>query len=140
MDLEVVKTVKYEEYKANIISIRDKVFIQEQSVPKEIEIDGLDPLCRHALAIVDGNAIATGRIQQDGHIGRVAVLPEFRGKGYGKKIIHCLIEAGIQMGLNKVYLGAQLSVLDFYNSMGFKPYGDIFIEANIKHIMMNKHL
>ena len=64
----------YESHTKEICAIRHKVFVGEQNVPVELEIDGLDDEAKHALAFVDGVPIGTGRILSDGHIGRVAVL------------------------------------------------------------------
>lgn len=140
MEDHEIKIVSYNDNSNDIISIRKNVFILEQSVSSELEIDGLDSFCSHVLVYLDGNAIATGRIQTDGHIGRVAVLKKYRGSGYGRDVINELISHAKKDNLNAVYLGAQLSAKKFYTSLGFKSYGELFVEANIKHIMMKKEL
>lgn len=127
----------FDEYEEEIISIRETVFVKEQSVPKELELDGIDNECIHVLIKDDKKFIATGRIQKDGHIGRVAVLKEYRGKGLGKEVINSLIAWAKEHSLHQVYLGAQLQAVDFYKRIGFKEYGEIFLDAGIQHIHMN---
>jgi len=78
------KICDYESNTEDICSIRYEVFVDEQNVPEELEIDGLDNEAKHVLAFVDGVPIGTGRILSDGHIGRVAVLKDYRGFGIGK--------------------------------------------------------
>lgn len=124
------------DYKNEITTIRAKVFVEEQNVPKELELDGLDPKCGHVLVKSGSDYVATGRIQSDGHIGRVAVLKDFRGLGLGKEIIKSLIEVAKSKGLGKVYLGAQVTAKGFYSMLGFSEYGCIFVDAGIEHIMM----
>lgn len=128
---------KFHDYEREITSIRETVFVKEQNVPKELELDGLDTECDHVLVKCRSEFVATGRMQKDGHIGRVAVLKNFRGKGLGKEIILSLIEVAKSKGLGKVYLGAQLTAKKFYQKLGFKQYGEIFLDAGIKHIMMD---
>lgn len=121
------------------INIRRKVFIEEQQVAEEIEIDGMDPYAIHAVAYVENKAVATGRIIYDGDtykIGRVAVLKEERGKQYGDFIMRMLIDKAFLHGAQEVILGAQLHAVGFYEKLGFEPYGEVFSEAGIEHIHM----
>jgi len=85
-------TTSYKSNHKEICEVRFKVFVDEQNVPEELEIDGLDDDATHILILLDDKAIGTGRILSDGHIGRVAVLKQFRGKGVGKLIMKMLIE------------------------------------------------
>ena len=81
----------YKSHTEDICAIRYEVFVGEQNVPEELEIDGLDGEAKHVLAFVDDLPIGTGRILGDGHIGRVAVLRDYRGLGIGKMIMKELI-------------------------------------------------
>ena len=90
----------YESHTENICAIRYEVFVNEQNVPEELEIDGFDGEAKHALAFVDGVPIGTGRILNDGHIGRVAVLKNYRGLGIGKLIMKDLIKWA--QGMNQI--------------------------------------
>lgn len=122
-------------------AIREKVFIQEQHVPAELEWDSLDASCHHALALsASGDAIGCGRITPDGHIGRVAVLPEWRGKRIGTAILELLVDYARSRHYQKVELNAQVQAIDLYNKFGFESMGKVFMDANIPHIKMSLQL
>jgi hypothetical protein len=127
------------DYRSNskdICAIRYEVFVGEQNVPDELEIDGLDDEAKHVLAFVDDVPIGTGRILSDGHIGRVAVLKNFRGLGIGKSIMKELIKWAQDMNLEKVWLSSQWHAHSFYLDLDFVCVGEIYKEAGIDHIKM----
>ena len=118
-------------------SIREKVFIQEQSVPAELEWDGVDASCHHALALsANGEAVGCGRITPTGHIGRVAVLPEWRGKRIGTAILELLVDYARSQNYPRVELNAQVQAVMLYQKFGFETKGDVFMDANIPHLKM----
>ena len=127
--------------KNDLVRIRTLVFINEQSVPPDLEWDGYDKDCWHVIAhSEDGNAIATGRMLYDGHIGRMAVLPESRNQGIGSKILSKLIEIAKQQKLGEVFLHAQTSAIEFYLKHGFAITSEEFMDAGIPHVTMRKSL
>ncbi|MBP0049875.1 GNAT family N-acetyltransferase [Marinobacterium sp. AK62] len=126
--------------RASIASIRETVFVGEQEVPPELEFDGLDTCALHVLAYVDDQPVGTGRVLDDGHIGRVAVLKDFRGLGVGAGIVNALAEEAKGAGCERAYLGAQLQAVPFYRKLGYTPYGEEFMDAGIPHIHMEKWL
>lgn len=128
------------ENETSIRQIRTRVFIEEQAVDPELDFDGLDKSAIHVLVRLDGQPVATGRMLEDGHIGRIAVLKNYRGRGVGSKIVMCLIEEAKSRGYNRIYLGAQTHALGFYSGLGFTPYGDEFIDAGIMHRSMERIL
>ena len=131
------------DYKSNIediCAIRYEVFVDEQNVPEELEIDGLDGEAKHVLVFVDGLPIGTGRILDDGHIGRVSVLKDYRGFGIGKLIMKELIKWAQDITLKKVWLSSQWHAHSFYLDLGFVCVGDIYNEAGIDHIKMYRVL
>ena len=130
----------YESRTMEICAIRYEVFIDEQNVPEELEIDGLDGEAKHVLAFVDEVPIGTGRILSDGHIGRVAVLKKYRGQGSGKLIMKELIKWAQDMNLEKVWLSSQWHAHSFYLDLGFVCVGEIYKEAGIDHIKMFRSL
>ena len=130
----------YESNIKEICAIRYNVFVEEQKVPEELEIDGLDDKAKHVLAFVDSVQIGTGRILSDGHIGRVAVLKNYRGLGIGKLIMKDLIKWAQNMNLEKVWLSSQWHAHSFYLDLGFVCVGEIYIEAGIDHIKMYRTL
>ncbi|WP_338848710.1 GNAT family N-acetyltransferase [Massilia sp. W12] len=119
--------------------IRHAVFVEEQHVPDEIEQDQMDPYCLHAVAydVKSGAALGTGRLLPDGHIGRMAVLPEARGRGIGGIILRSLMQHAQQRGHGRVVLNAQTTVQNFYTQHGFDrtPLQE-FEEAGIAHVEM----
>lgn len=118
------------------MAIRETVFVHEQGVPPELEMDEFDQQAQHAIAKVNGSAVATGRILSDGHIGRIAVLKDYRGRGIGAALVRCLTEYARQQGWRRVYLGSQLHAEAFYERLGFQRYGDVFMDAGIEHCWM----
>ena len=122
-------------------SIREPVFVVEQQVPLEEEWDALDPKCHHVIARdAQNRAIGTGRLTPEHKIGRMAVLPEWRGKGVGEALLLALIEKARELGLREVTLNAQVGALGFYEKFGFAPYGERFEEAGIEHQAMRLEL
>jgi predicted GNAT family N-acyltransferase len=125
-------------------AIRRSVFIEEQNVPEEIEMDADDEHAFHALAILDGVAIGCGRMLEHGDaevkIGRMAVLREFRKTGVGAHILRFLIDRARARGLRRAILHAQLTAEGFYLKEGFKPVGGVFDEAGITHRKMERDL
>ncbi len=118
-------------------AIREKVFIQEQQVPVELEWDGLDAGCEHVLALAaSGNAIGCGRITPDGHIGRIAVLPEWRRQQVGSSILELLVDYARGRHYPKVELNAQVQAMPLYEKAGFHAEGEVFLDANIPHRKM----
>ncbi|MGK5047451.1 GNAT family N-acetyltransferase [Janthinobacterium sp. GB4P2] len=118
-------------------AIRFEVFVDEQKVPAEIELDDMDAVCLHAVAYDDtGNAIGTGRLLPDGHIGRMAVRQPGRGTGVGGAILQLLMEKARERGDAAVVLNAQTVAAPFYARHGFVQQGDVFEEAAIAHVEM----
>ncbi len=125
-------------------AIRRRVFIEEQQVPEEIEMDADDARAFHALAILDGVAVGCGRMLDHGvsevKIGRMAVLPEFRRTGIGAHILRFLIDRARTRGFRKAILHAQLTAEGFYLKEEFRPVGGVFDEAGIAHRKMERDL
>ena len=129
----VITTVSFEAEREAIYEIRKTVFIIEQAVPEEIEIDEHDSDARHVLAYVDGRAVGTGRITSDGRIGRMAVLAEYRGRGVGRAILDALIAIGCRAITPELFLSAQCHAIPFYERSGFVAEGPVYQEAGIDH-------
>lgn len=121
----------------HIRRIREAVFINEQGVAAKLEFDGLDDNAVQVL-IADnkGHYVGTGRMLDDGHIGRIAILPKARGQGLGAKVVQALVAEAIRLNYSGVYLNAQTHALAFYFKLGFSLLGDEFMEAGIPHQSM----
>lgn len=135
------KVVEYDSLeKESIHKIRNKVFTIEQGIPSETDFDGIDATALHALIYIDNIAVGTGRMLDDGHIGRISILKECRGIGLGGVLVKALIESATEKDYDRVYLGAQKHAIEFYLKLGFQPYGDEYLEAGILHCSMSKVL
>ena len=127
-----------EKYAPEIKNIRNKVFTNEQRIDPNMDFDGQDHDAVHVLIICNGKYVGTGRMLNDGHIGRLAVLKEFRGKRLGAEIVISLIKEAENNNLKRVYLGAQNHAVKFYKKLGFSKYGETYTEVNIEHVHMEK--
>jgi len=136
-----VSLVSWHDGEPLLKSIREAVFIKEQGVPADLEWDGLDEGCRHALAIShNGDAIGCGRMLADGHIGRIAVLPIWRKKKVGTAIMEALLDYARAHDYKQVDVDAQVMAVPFYRSFDFVEKGDTFMEAGLPHIKMRLKL
>lgn len=122
-------------------AVREAVFMREQGVPAELEWDGLDESSHHVLALSNsGQAIGCGRILLTAHIGRIAVLPEWRGKKVGTAILEGLLAYAGSKHYPEVDIDAQVQALPFYERFGFAAEGEVFMDANIPHRKMRLKL
>jgi predicted GNAT family N-acyltransferase len=124
-------------------ALRRRVFIEEQHVPEEIELDADDARAFHALALEDGRPVGCGRMVPHSDyvkIGRMAVLAERRGAGVGRRVLEFLLEHARRRGFRLAVLDAQLHAERFYLKQGFTPVGDTFEEAGIMHRRMKRAL
>jgi predicted GNAT family N-acyltransferase len=135
-----IELMSWEQARADASPIRFTVFVEEQGVPFEIELDEHDPVCIHALAFQDGKPVATGRLLPDGHIGRMAVLKDFRNRGIGGLLLKALMERARQRGDSQVILSAQVGAARFYEAHGFVRHGDEYLEVDIRHQEMRRRL
>ena len=131
-----MEIVAYKKYAEEIVAIRDEVFIREQKVPRELEMDGLDPDAMHVLAFDADGAVGTGRMLPDGHIGRIAVKRRYRGRGTGRMITQKLLDLARDLQLPEVWLSSQYHAREFYQRMGFVEQGERYEEAGIDHVKM----
>ena len=130
------------------LAVRRAVFVQEQNVPIEIEIDEHDgdpnliSTALHVLGRSGGVPVATGRLLLDSashaaHVGRVAVLADHRRHGWGRTVMEALQLLARQRGYSGILLSAQLHALPFYERLGYEAHGDVFLEAGIEHREMS---
>jgi predicted GNAT family N-acyltransferase len=138
----VIREASFEADEPQIRAVRFAVFVDEQHVPPEIEMDDRDPHCIHLLAHLGEDAVATARIdiEQHGKVGRLAVLAGFRRLGIGRELMERCHEIAARHGLGNVWCNAQVVATPFYSSLGYIEEGEIFDEAGIDHIRMTKQL
>ncbi|VAV94771.1 GNAT family acetyltransferase YjcF [hydrothermal vent metagenome] len=124
--------------------IRTVVFVEEQNVPMDEEIDGLDGEADHYLLCLNDRAVATARVRhldEVAKIERVAVLCGNRGLNIGRRLMEYIM-ADIQgnPAIRVMKLGAQIQVIEFYEKLGFTCYGDEFLDAGIRHRWMMRRI
>jgi len=130
----------WDKHKEQLSSVRHEVFVIGQNVPPELEVDKADSRYSHILALDGDKPVGTARLTDDGHIGRVAVLKDYRSMGIGRELIRQLEEIAFELGFNQVELGAQLHAIPFYEKMGYIPFGDTYMDAGIEHRQMKKKI
>ncbi|EFM10208.1 GCN5-related N-acetyltransferase [Paenibacillus curdlanolyticus YK9] len=127
----------------DVYRIRKKVFVDEQGVSEQEEYDEHETTASHVLAYYEGTPAGTGRIRLlDGiaKLERICVLPEYRKYGVGAAITSALEQQGKQLGAAKAKLHGQTHAERFYAKLGYETVSDVFLEADIPHVIMTKKL
>lgn len=135
-----IELLPWSEARAHAAPIRFAVFVEEQGVPRDIELDDADATSLHAVAFENQLPVGTGRLLPDGHIGRMAVLKAWRCRGIGGRILARLIEEARARGEREVVLSAQVHAAAFYRVYGFVEEGAEYIDAGIPHCTMRRSL
>lgn len=121
--------------------VRKKVFIDEQHVPPEIEMDSLDGTAIHFVGYLDNEPIAASRLRMVddyGKLERICILKECRGQSFGKQLINVMEKEIIKHGLAEAKLNAQTHAAGFYEQLGYSITSEEFIDAGIPHVTMAK--
>ena len=138
-----IKLVETEAEMEGALGVRFRVFVGEQNVPMEEELDEVDAIATHAIVVDGGEVVATGRVfyrDEDtaARIGRMAVDIEYRRKGIGGRLLRFLEDEATAQGVTTYILSAQVYVKDFYAAHGYIERGEEFLESDIVHILMRK--
>ena len=136
-----VKVVETEEELDAAIGVRFRVFVEEQQVPPEEELDAYDAAATHAIAVHQGRVVGTGRVildEDSARIGRMAVDREWRRHGIGGLLLLFLEEEARTHGATGFVLHAQEYVKSFYAAHGYEEHGEVFLEVDIFHVEMRK--
>ncbi|AMY05261.1 GNAT family N-acetyltransferase [Staphylococcus condimenti] len=124
--------------------LRKEVFVDEQNVPQENEFDEFEDESTHIIVYDnDKRPLATARYrsyQGKAKIERVVVVKDQRMHGIGRRLMQFIEEAAQKDGFKEAVLNGQIQAQSFYESLGYHPQGEIFIEEEIKHIKMQKQL
>jgi predicted GNAT family N-acyltransferase len=132
-----VKQTSWENSSECLTDIRYNVFVEEQHVPINEEIDEDDPHAVHWIAYdSDNKAIATGRLLSNGQVGRMAVLKEFRGRGVGSSLMRSIIRYANREDIRALGLNSQIKAIPFYERFGFIVQKEPFMDAGILHQYM----
>lgn len=139
-----VQIATTERQKQDAFAIRQQVFVVEQQISPEEEFDEYDPAAMHVVLYDNGVPVAAGRTRavdrETGKIERICVLASHRQKGAGRLIVEALEQAAMKQGLHKAKLHAQTQAEGFYQKLGYHTVSDVFIEADIPHVVMIKEL
>lgn len=148
-----IKIVSDQQEKIDAFLVRHEVFVMEQQVPPDLEKDAYDdhPDTVHLVAYIGNKPVAAARFRtlpsspESDHkiiakVERVAVLKSYRGNGNGQKLMYYLEQEAIKRGVQVLKLNAQLHASPFYAQLGYESYGDLFMDAGIKHVAMKKEL
>lgn len=131
----------WEELRAEAEPIRMAVFVHEQKVPADTELDEWDAVSLHAVVRdAQGVALGTGRLLPDGHIGRMAVSAQARGLGVGAVLLAGLVEEARRRGFAEAVLSAQTHAMGFYAKQGFVAEGEEYLDCEIPHRLMRLRL
>lgn len=134
------RQVSWRTGKTALSFIRRRVFIEEQNVSVEEEWDEYDEKAHHFLVFLDETPVACARVLDEGdcfHIGRVAVLANYRNQKIGRRLMEFILSWCQQnISDHKIYLHAQTTRIRFYEHLGFVTFGDVFMDAGIEHIEM----
>ena len=131
-----VRVADWQKDNAELRRIRETVFIAEQAVPAELELDAEDAEAVHFLAEEGDYAVGTARLLPDGHIGRVSVLKDWRGLKVGEALMRAVIDEAEKRGLRRQMLSAQVQATPFYERLGFEIVSGEYLDAGIPHVDM----
>lgn len=140
MTVKIVKTQKELE---DAYSVRKTVFVDEQDVPLEEEIDAYEDKAEHFVMYHEGSPIAAGRfrfVDGYGKVERICVLKEARKTGAGKAIMNAIEKYALEKDIHKLKLNAQTHAIPFYAGLGYKIVSEEFMDAGIPHKTMLKEL
>lgn len=136
-----ITEVSWSSHSDILMALRMRVFVQEQGIALDDEVDPNDAQHRHFLAFADSaEAIGCGRMTAQGQIGRMAVLPAHRHKGIGAELLSHIVRVAAASGAHCVFLHAQVDAESFYAKQGFTGTGKTFMEAGITHVTMRRAL
>lgn len=125
-----IKNVDWEKAKHKLSKLREKVFVYEWRIPRECEFDQYDDCANHVLVLNEQDQeIATGRVTPLGEIGRIAVVPQYRGPEVYRALLQALVSKATHMGLQQVHVLCELEGVEYYQQQGFSPVGSVFMDA-----------
>lgn len=135
-----INIVKWDDAQSSLRLIRQKVFIEEQQVPQDLEWDNLDKQATHFLGKEGNRPVACARLINNEYLGRLAVLKDYRSHGWGRRLIHAIEQHLVEQRKGRLSLNAQANSYSFYFKNGYRPDEDMHWDASIPHIKMTKLL
>lgn len=141
-----VRVVRTDEERRDAFGVRHAVFVEEQGVPEDLELDEHDDAATHFVAYDDGEAIGAARLRRydddppTAKVERVAVLEARRGEGWGRRLMDRLEATAREQGYDRLTMHSQTHAAGFYERLGYERHGAAFEEAGIPHVEMRKPL
>lgn len=127
---------------ADAVAVRREVFVEGQGVPESLEVDDHEPDCRHFVAYDGSEPVGAARLRpldgDEAKVERVAVVESRRGEGWGDRLMDAVEGAARQSGVERLVLHAQTPVEGFYTRRGYRTTSDVFVEADIPHVEMER--
>ncbi|NLM05149.1 MAG: GNAT family N-acetyltransferase [Clostridiales bacterium] len=142
MEVKVKEVLTKEELK-DAFEVRKSVFVYEQKIPVEIELDQFEDTAKHVVGYYEGKPVVAGRMRIVDNVAkleRICVLKNYRRYGMGRIIIRKLEELAKKDNINQAKLHSQIQAVEFYKKLGYKQVSDVFMEDNIPHVVMMKSL
>lgn len=138
-DFDVIK-VSWATHSAQLIAVREPVFVVEQEVKPDFEWDDIDAVAIHLLALANHEPVGCARVINHKKIGRMAVLKNWRGHGVGQALLREAIHICKANGTKTINLTAQTHAITFYKQAGFVEISGVYQDANIPHVDMQLDL
>ena len=136
-----IETADWSQDQAGLVGLRTEVFVVEQKVPDDLEMDEFDTISLHLKALDrDDRIVGTARLLPNQYIGRMCVARAYRRRGIASAMLQHFINHAREQEFDALYLNAQVSALPFYQRFGFVADSDVFIEAGIEHKHMTLNL
>jgi predicted GNAT family N-acyltransferase len=138
-----VREVRGDAERDAALALRHDVFVDEQGVPPELEIDEHDETALHLIALQDAKIVGTCRLVEDrrrAKFGRLVVARSARGSGIGRALLDEAERRARALGADEMVLTAQTSAMGLYERAGYSARGDVFLDAGIEHMTMEKAL
>lgn len=143
MEIKTTNSLNSKIYHDNL-DIRQKVFVEEQQVPKDLEIDEFEPISTYFTGYIDSIPVVVARIyptdDNGWHIQRVATKKEYRKNGLARQLLEYIEQAAKNSNINYLILGAQDQAQGFYLKLGYKVSSNQYLDAGIKHHDMKKNI
>lgn len=142
--MDSVREVRTDDEREDALAVRHEVFVEEQGVPEELEVDEHDPGAIHFVAYDDDTAVGAARLREldaeTAKVERVAVLRSRRGEGWGQRLMAAVESAAAERGFDTLKLHSQTHAAPFYEDLEYRQVGEEFYEADIPHVEMVKSL
>ncbi len=138
-----IKIITSEKDRQDVYAVRKTVFVDEQNVPIEEEVDDHENSSTHFLCTINHQAIGAGRLRFEndyGKLERICILKDFRGNSYGQQLIKEMEKEIQRQGYRNAKLSSQTHAIAFYENLGYQAISDVYMDAGIPHVMMKKSL